>query len=320
MNSSVDRVRAIVADPGAPSGWSLGEAPAPEPGPGRAVVAVRHASLNHGDLRYAALVAPGTVLGWDASGIVVAGASDGSGPPAGTPVVAFGGGAWAQRAAFEVGQLTPVGPAADLAPLAALPLAGVSALRALRAAGTTLGRRVLVTGASGGVGRFAVQLAAIAGAEVIASVGSAGRGAGLAAVGADRVVVGLDGVDGPLDVVVDTVGGPQLVAAYGLLGPGGSIQSVGWSSGEPAVLEPYVTFGPSRVLASMSQDGAFGPDLAVLVDLVLRGRLVVELGWRGGWERIDEAAAALVARQVAGKAVLDIAGEEGRCWGTRAAG
>jgi NADPH:quinone reductase len=147
-------------------------------------------------------------------------------------------GAFAERSAVEVGALAEVPPSVDLAEAAASPVAGVAALRALRAAGAVLGKRVLITGASGGVGRFAVQLAAHAGAHVIASVGSVARGEGLAKAGADEVVVGLDGLDQPVDVVLDNVGGPQLVAAWELLAPGGSLQSIGWASGEPAVFPP----------------------------------------------------------------------------------
>jgi hypothetical protein len=57
------------------------------------------------------------------------------------------------------------------------------------------------------------------------------------------VIVGLDKVAGPVDVVIDLVGGPQMVAAYGLLAPGGSLQSVGWASGEPALFPPGSTLG-----------------------------------------------------------------------------
>jgi NADPH:quinone reductase-like Zn-dependent oxidoreductase len=53
-------------------------------------------------------------------------------------------------------------------------------------------------------------------------------GEGLDKAGADEVVVGLDGIDAPVDVVLDNVGGPQLVAAWQLLAPGGSLQSIGW--------------------------------------------------------------------------------------------
>lgn len=60
----------------------------------------------------------------------------------------------------------------------------------MRRLGPVLGRRVLVTGASGGVGRFAVQLAARAGAHVIASVGSPERAEGLQALGAGEILAG----------------------------------------------------------------------------------------------------------------------------------
>jgi len=102
--------------------------------------------------------------------------------------VALARGAFADRAAVEVDALAEVPRSVDLSEAAALPVAGLAALRALRAVGPLLGRRVLITGASGGVGQFAVQLAARAGAYVIASVGSADRGEGLATKGADQVV------------------------------------------------------------------------------------------------------------------------------------
>ncbi|MCT7356709.1 zinc-binding dehydrogenase, partial [Streptomyces sp. 15-116A] len=178
----------------------------------------------------------------------------------------------------------------------------------LRAAGLGPGKRVLITGASGGVGRFAVQLAARAGARVIASVGSEARGAGLAELGADEVVIGLRGIDGPVDIVIDGVGGPQLVEAWRLLAPGGSLQSVGWTSGEPAVLPPYATVGPAKSLTSFVIEGNAGADLATLAELAAEGALTVELGWQGSWERFDEAAQALRGRRVPGKAVLEVAG------------
>jgi NADPH:quinone reductase-like Zn-dependent oxidoreductase len=212
----------------------------------------------------------------------------------------------AQRSAVGVGGLAEVLPSVGLAEAAALPVAGVAALRALRAAGAVLGKRVLITGAAGGVGRFAVQLAAHAGAQVVASVGSLSRGEGLAEAGADEVVVGLEGVDQPVDVVLDNVGGPLLVAAWGLLAPGGSLHSIGWAAGEPAVFPPYSTVGPSKSLISFLNHGEAGGELATLVRLVAAGRLAVEVGWRGPWERVAEAAQALVGRRVNGKVVLDV--------------
>lgn len=194
----------------------------------------------------------------------------------------------------------------DLASAAALPVAGLAALRTLRAGGLAAGKRVLITGASGGVGRFAVQLAAHAGAYVIASVGSAARGAGLAELGADEVLIGLDGLDRPADIIIDSVGGPQLVAAWGLLAPGGSLQNVGWVSGQPAVFPPYSLIGPAKSMNSFVIEGPAGADLSTLVQMVADGSVTVQIGWQGSWQHLDEAAAALRDRKVSGKAVLNL--------------
>jgi NADPH:quinone reductase-like Zn-dependent oxidoreductase len=212
-------------------GVRLAEVPEPVAGPSQALVEVRHVSLNHGDLNDArsGRVPAGGILGSDAAGVVIRAAADGRGPAQGARVVALTQGAFAERVAVEVGALAEVPAPVDLAEAAALPVAGVAALQALRACGPVQGRRVLVTGASGGVGRFAVQLAANGGAWVIASVGSVGRD--LAKLGADEVMVGLDGIDRPVDLVLDNVGGPLMVAAWNLLAPAAACRA---SAGRPA--------------------------------------------------------------------------------------
>ncbi|AWW35596.1 zinc-binding dehydrogenase [Streptomyces cadmiisoli] len=307
-------VRALVVDPSAPAAVRLAEVPDPVPGPGQVLVDVSHNSLNHGDLNDArsGRVPVGAVLGSDAAGVVVQAAPDGTGPAVGTRVVALASGAFAERVAIGVGGLAEVPEGLDLAKAVALPVAGVAALRSLRAAGLGADKRVLITGASGGVGRFAVQLAARAGAHVIASVGSTSRGAGLVDIGADEVLIGLDGLEQPVDVVIDSVGGPRLVAAWSLLVPGGSVQSVGWTSGEPAVFPPYATIGPAKSLTSFVIEGDAGPDLAVLAALAAEGALSVEIGWQGSWDRFAEAAEALHGRRVSGKAVLQVSRSERR--------
>lgn len=300
-------MRALVVDPAAPAGLALDEVPEPVPGPGQVLIDVRHASLNYGEAAGAATGKPGTVLGWDASGIVAVPAANGTGPAAGTPVVSFGSaGGWAQRRAVSVDELAVVPEAVDLALAAALPVAGVTALRALRAAGSLLGRRVLVTGAAGGVGAFAVQLAALGGAQVIASVGSRLRAEGLAELGAQEVVVGLDIVAEPVDVVIENVGGNHLVRAFELLAPGGSLQSIGGTSGEPAVFPPYATVGPAKSLNAFTAGDLFGADLEYLLALLEAGQLRAEIGWRGPWQDAPQAVAALMARQIRGKAILDV--------------
>jgi NADPH:quinone reductase-like Zn-dependent oxidoreductase len=197
----------------------------------------------------------------------------------------------------------------DFGPAAALPVAGVTALQSLRALGSVVGRRVLITGASGGVGRFAVQLAARAGAHVIAAVGSTARGAGLKALGATEVVVGLADVAEPVSGVLDNVGGPLLAEAFSLLDDGGSLQSIGMASNQPSTIDFEVErrSGVRKRLEPFTVRTPFGPDLAYLVELLAAGELDPQIGLRTSWNDVSEAAEALLDRRVAGKAVLDVA-------------
>jgi NADPH:quinone reductase-like Zn-dependent oxidoreductase len=300
-------MRALVVGPGAEG--RLAEVPEPVPGPGQALVEVRHASVNFSDLRHMGRLPEGTVLGYDAAGVVLRAAKDGTGPREGARVAAFGAGAWAERAAFDTGSIAVVPDGVDLVRAAALPMAGLTALRSLRAAGPAPGSRVLVTGASGAVGRLAVQLARRAGAHVIASVSRPERAARLAAGfgAAVDVAVGLDGVE-PVDVVIETVGGPALVAAWALLKPGGNLQSVGWASGQPAVFPPNSTFslGRARSLNSFGDVTAPADDLAHLLALVAADDLSLEIGLNGSWEDLDGAKAAQLGGSLTGKIVLAV--------------
>jgi NADPH:quinone reductase len=252
---------------------------------------------------------PGEVPGWDAAGVVVQAAADGSGPPVGSRVVGFGGaGGWAQRRAVPTENLAPLPDSVDFGPAAALPVAGVTALQALRRLGPVVGRRVLITGASGGVGRFAVQLAARAGAHVIATVGSEARGAGLKELGAAEVVVGLADVTEPVFGVLDNVGGQLLADAFRLVDDGGSAQSIGMASNQPTTIdfEAERQFGVYKRLEPFTVRTPFGPDLAYLVELLAAGEIDPQIGLQTSWKDVAEAAEALLDRRVAGKAVLDV--------------
>jgi NADPH:quinone reductase len=306
-------MRALVHDPAGRNGLAFAEVDEPAPAGGEAVIAVAAVSLNAGETRYLAqMCRPGDVPGWDAAGTVVAAAADGSGPPPGTRVVTFGWrGAWATRRAVATTELAVVPDAVDLGEAATLPVAAVTALRALRPLGSVLGRRVLVTGASGGVGRFAVQLAAAMGAEVVAAVGSPARGAGLAEIGAAEIVHGPDltGLTGDVAGIVDNVGGAVLARAFSRLAPGGIAQAVGSSSEQPLVLDLEAErrrAGGTR-LEIMTRGADSADDLAALVGLLAAGTLDPPVGLRAPWSEVGDAVEALLDRRVAGKVVLDVA-------------
>src|SRR5262249_61017204 len=95
---------------------------------------------------------------------------------------------------------------------AALPVAGLTALRTLRHGEPLLGKRVLITGAAGGVGNLAVQMAARSGARVTGVVGGAERAKVLAGLGAETVVVGIENAPGRYALILESAGGQSLAA------------------------------------------------------------------------------------------------------------
>ncbi|GAA3566586.1 zinc-binding dehydrogenase [Amycolatopsis ultiminotia] len=309
-------MRALLADRGTPAGIRLGTVADPDPAPSEALVRTVALSLNFGETELLADSADGAVPGWEAAGIVERQAADGSGPAAGTPVVLVtaGGGSWAELVAVPTaGVLAEVPAGADLGAMSTVPVAAASALRALHRTGPLLGRRILVTGATGGVGRYAVQLARLGGAHVLASTGSPDvHGESLVRLGAHEVVAGPGAFEGEVHGVLDTVGGSQLVAAFDRLAAHGVLVSVGHASGEPDRFPQGALIGiPGRhdrsiVTFFLGDESGIGPDLAWLVRQVATGVLDPQISWRGSWESAAEALVALRERRLHGKAVLEV--------------
>ncbi|MGW2156188.1 zinc-binding dehydrogenase [Nonomuraea sp. NPDC001699] len=309
-------MRALIVDRSVPGGLRVGEAPEPVPAPGQALVRVTATSLNYGEVRHGLQEAPeGTVLGWDAAGVVVQAAADGSGPAAGTPVVTVGeSGGWAELRAVSTDWIGVAPQDADPGAISTIPVAGATALRALDRLGPILGRRVLVTGATGGVGRYAVQLARLGGAYVIAATGDPARhGEALRALGADEVVASPAESGGRLDGVLDLLGGAPLVEAFDQLTEGGTLVAVGHSTGEGESFPFGALFGGadrhdrSLVTFHLLYCQGLRRDLTWLAGQVAGGTLSPEITWRGGWDDATEAVTALLERRVHGKAVLDLA-------------
>jgi NADPH:quinone reductase-like Zn-dependent oxidoreductase len=195
---------------------------------------------------------------------------------------------------------------------ATLPVAGLTALRTLHAGGLMPDHRVLITGASGGVGRFAVQLAAHDGADVTAVVREAEQGDDLERLGAARIAVGMPS-EGEFDLILESVGGASLAAALGMVAPRGTVVSFGNSSKEPTTFEAgsFFSKGGARLYAfslfpELERLGTGAHDLAHLAALAAGGRLETSIGLDAGWHDAGTAIEALRERRIVGKAVLRI--------------
>jgi NADPH2:quinone reductase len=285
----------------------------PEPAPDEALVEVHAFSLNRGELALLAGRPEGWRPGQDVAGVVVQAAADGSGPGKGTRVVALVDGAgWAQRVAAPTARMAVLSDNVSFAGAATLPVAGLTALRTLRQGGFLLGQRVLITGAAGGVGRFAVQLAALAGAEVTGVVGRLERAVGLSERGATAVVSNIHEAEGLFDLILESVGGSSLAGAISKVVPGGTIVVYGNSSREdtPISFPNFAGHAGARLLAFFIYDSgtpaSMGADLATLVSLVAAKKLTPEIGLEDSWHNLYLATTALRDRKVNGKAVFHI--------------
>ncbi len=221
----------------------LEERPDPVPGPGQALVRVRAAGINNADLlqrdgRYPAPPgAPAEIPGLELAGEVVAvGPLTASVEPGDRVMAIVGGGGQAELAALPTRLLMPVPDGLPWPQAGGFPEAFATAHDALfTQAGLQLGERVLVTGAAGGVGGAAVQLAAATGARVVGSVRDEGLRERVRGLGAEVCAPGE--AEGPFDVILELIGGDGLAAAPGLLAPGGRLVVIGVGAGARAEVD-----------------------------------------------------------------------------------
>lgn len=291
----------------------LAEVPEPVPGPGEALVKVEAFSVNRGETFKLEAPAPGDRPGKDVAGLVVQPAADGTGPAGFARVVGHPmGGGWAEYAAVPTTALAVLPDTVGTLQAAALPLAGLTALRLLRAAGPVPGRRVLLTGASGGVGHYVTELAAAAGAEVTAVTRNAARGARLRELGAAAVVHDVAEAHGPYDVVLESTGGTALPTALARLARRGTLVWFGQAGRTPVTLDFFDFFaGPESAVIRhfhyLDADTPLDADLAALVRLTARGRLHPEIGRVADWADTAATLTDLRERRIRGKAVLTVA-------------
>jgi NADPH:quinone reductase-like Zn-dependent oxidoreductase len=306
--------RAVVVDPEAPGRLVIRPVPEPVPDRGEAVVRVRAISLNRGEVRRSGLAAAGWRPGWDLAGLVERAAADGSGPRAGARVVGLlPEGAWAERVAVPTHALAELPDPVTLAQAATFPVAGLTALHALAKGGPLLGRRVLVTGATGGVGDFAVQLARLAGAHVTASARRADQAPALRQLGAHEVAVGDEIPPSPkYDLVVESVGGRTLGTALRALARAGVCVTLGVSAAAEVTFDAREFFIAGRTtlygLYLFTELGSEPASVGLrrLADLVAAGQLAPHVSLERPWAEIAGVAQDLMARRFPGKAVLTL--------------
>jgi NADPH2:quinone reductase len=315
--SGQSTMRAVVVDPQAPGRLAIREVEAPRPGPSEALVRVAAVSLNRGEVRRAGSAEAGWRPGWDLAGTVEAPAADGSSPPRGTRVVGLlRSGAWAELAAVPADRLAPLPEPVTFVQAATLPVAGLTALHALEKGGNLLGRTVLVTGASGGVGHLAVQLARHAGARVIGLVHQERYAGFVRELGAHEVLASDDGAAaaqyGPYHLILDSVGGAVLGNVLGMLAPNGTCVAFGASAGQQVTfaIGPFFGIGGATLYGLiMFHELAREPasvGLARLAGLVAAGYLRPHVAVEAPWTEAGAVAQQLLERRLPGKAVLRV--------------
>ena len=283
-------------------GLVLDEIPTPEPGEGEALVRVHAAAITRDELEWSTDRLP-AIPSYELSGVVVAAGPGVDERLVGDAVYALTAfdrdGVAADYAAVPAELLAPKPQQLGHVDSAALPLAALSAWQGLFDHGRlAAGERVLIHGATGGVGRFATQLAHERGAHVVATVSS--RNVETArALGADEVIDHTttrfeDAVE-PVDLVFDTAGGDRLRRSPALLREGGRLVSVAEETPEGGI---YFVVEPNREqlleVSRRADAGALRPAIDGVFEL----------------PDAREAFARSMERDTRGKVVLRVAGEE----------
>ena len=306
--------------------------PSLDPGEGEAVVRLRAAALNHRDVwirkgQYAGLIFP-VVLGSDGVGTVEKGPAEWVGRDVIVdPALEWGDREEAKSDAFNILGLPRDGtfaeevvvPVANLvakpaslsdAQAAALPLAGLTAYRALFArAGLKAGEKVLVTGAGGGAASLGLRFALAAGASVWATTSGEEKLRRAEAMGARRAVDyrqdgWADALDETFDVILDSAGGPGFERLIDLAAPGGRIVFFGATAGDPPSLPMRKVFWKGLSLLGTTMGSP--RDFADLVAFVERYRVAPDVDETFPLARANDALDRMQSGAQAGKIVLTI--------------
>lgn len=303
---------AIFTAPHTPAGLDFRRTDIPLPKPNQALVKVKAFTVNQGETRTALSTTESYIVGWDFAGIVVKAAEDGSTPKEGTRVFGYiAQGSWAEYLVAPGGLMAEIPEGITDAQAACLPIAGLTALDCLDASGDIQGLRVLITGAAGGVGRFACQLAANAGAKVFA----VSRRTELANLLQNPSGIFKDAAEakaaGEYDIIWDSIGGDTLATALTALSRNGICINYGNSAREFSKINIRSAGWPLHRIKCiwLGREPLFPstPMLERLAAMVENGSLDTPIDLELPWKSIFTAVNKLLQQQVNGKVVLHVA-------------
>jgi len=305
-------MRAVINTPDQKEPVVLREVEEPSPAPNEALVEVAAFSVNRGELAQLKRLEHGWRPGQDIAGTILRKAADGSGPPAGARIMGLTEEAgWAEQAPVRTDRMAVLSDHVRFEEAAALPIPGLTALRALRRGGLLLGRAVMITGATGIVGSLAIELAAAAGARVTA-VARRDAHARLRELGANEAIESPTDTEQRFALVLESVGGTCLAEAIGRLAPGGAIVVYGNTSGEPAPFDfrHFRSAQNARIETlfhySAEPPSAFAGDLRVLAERLANGQIHPSISGEHDWSELPGIIGALASRRFRGKPVFRI--------------
>ena len=321
---------------GGPEVLRLQDTPTPSPGPGHILIRVESAAVNFADIMrrrndpYPFPTRLPFTPGGEVAGTVHSLGDGVDGPAVGTPVFALvgndGSQGYAQYAVTNAQQVIPIPPGLSADEAACIVVAGTTAILTLTDAGQLqAGQTVLIQGAGGGVGGYAVQIAKLLGASVIAAAGNPARREAALAAGADHVVdytqPGWAGrvrdLTGGVDLVLEVSGGRIFTESLDTLAPFGRVVVAGMASGLPLTLDEdavrRIFYAPAlgQTLRAFNVGLYFGlrPQVAMqaletLIGYVATGQVKVNIGQVLPLSRVADAHRLIETRAVVGKVVL----------------
>lgn len=252
------------------------------------LIKVTNISLNRGELDFP--WESDKPAGWDAFGIVTETSTDGQGPKIGQRVLTWSfSGAWSQYRVVDRANVAIVPESVPAAVAAALPVAGLTALRSLRALQLQPGQSLAVTGATGGVGHLLIQLAKHAGIKVTA-VANSQRGLDWlqnSNVKPDAIVSAKEyPFEEAFDALVDTVGGDLLGHLLENVVPDGKVLILGVASGQVASIDTTILVSRGIDLISYKDYSPAGEDLSTLLTLISEKIIKVYADNIGNWDKV----------------------------------